>query len=222
MCSRVVSGSRAGCSASPCRRDGAADVLEGGERLARGVQRFARPPGEALRSPDRCYLVHLVGFGDCREAHHLPRLLLEHVADQVVLVQPLHDDDDGSPAFVVEPAVEGVGVPIIGGIPSRLGERLLRLQRVIDQNQVGAAPGQHAAGGGGEAIALAGGDEFLHRLAVRRQAGREDLPIPRAGHDAAAVAGELVGKILGIADAQDLGRRVVPQTPGREGDRGQQ
>ena len=50
----------------------------------------------------------------------------------------------------------------------------------------------------------------------------EDLPIPQAGHDAAAIAGELVGEILGIADAEDLGRRVEAQTPGRKGDRGHQ
>ena len=75
---------------------------------------------------------------------------------------------------------------------------------------------------GGEPIALAGGDELLHRLAVRRQAGQKDLSIPRAHQDAAAIAGELVGEILGIADAEDLGRRVEPETPGREGDRGHQ
>src|SRR3981189_1217767 len=69
-----------------------------------------------------------------------PRLLPEHVADEVVLVQPLHDDDDAPSALVVEPAVEGVGVPIIGGIPSRLGERLLRLRWVITQAHVRAAP----------------------------------------------------------------------------------
>ena len=38
----------------------------------------------------------------------------------------------------------------------------------------------------------------------------------------AAIAGELVGEILGIADAEDLRRRIVPETPGRKGDRGQQ
>ena len=102
-------------------------MLEGGERLTRGVQRLALTPGEALRPPDRRDLVHLLGFGDRRKAHHLPRLLPEHVADEVVLVQPLHDDDDGPRALVVEPAVEGVGVPLVGGLPSCLGELLLRL-----------------------------------------------------------------------------------------------
>ena len=31
--------------------------------------------------------------------------LSEHVPDQVVLVQPLHDDDDRATARVVEPAI---------------------------------------------------------------------------------------------------------------------
>src|SRR6202023_3560346 len=50
------------------------------------------------------------------------------------------------------------------------------------------------------------------------QAGRKDPPIPRAHHDAAAVAGELVGEVLGIADGEDLRRGVMPQTPGRQRD----
>jgi hypothetical protein len=60
--------------------------------------------------------VHLVGFGDRRKAQDLPRLLREHVADEVVFVQPLHDDDDGAVAFVVQSALPvelGVGVRIL-------------------------------------------------------------------------------------------------------------
>src|SRR5271163_2618338 len=108
------------------------------------------------------------------------------MADEVVLVQPLHDNDNSATALVVKPAVEGVDEPVVGGLPLRLGERLLRLQGVIDQDDVGTASGQHAAGGGGEPVTLPGGDEFLHGLAVRRQASPKDLAIPRARHDAAA------------------------------------
>jgi hypothetical protein len=55
-------------------------------------------------------------------------------------------------------------------------------------------------GGGGESVALAGGDELLHGLAVSGVTGWKDPPIPRAQHDATAIAGELVGKILGMTD----------------------
>ena len=103
-----------------------------------------------------------------------------------------------------------------------LGERLLGLQRIVDQDDVGPPPGQHAAIGGGEAVSLGGGHELLHGLAVGGKAGPKDPPVPLAHHDAAAVAGELVGEFLAIADAEDLRRGVVPEAPGREGDRGQQ
>ena len=38
-----------------------------------------------------------------------------------------------------------------------------------------------------------GCDELLHGIAVGRQPGSKDLAIPRSHHDAAAIAGELVG-----------------------------
>jgi len=66
--------------------------------------------------------MHLVGFGDRRKAQDLPRLLCKNVADEVVLVQPLHDDDDRT----LLPAVEGVVKPLVGRFALRLRKRLLR------------------------------------------------------------------------------------------------
>jgi hypothetical protein len=40
-------------------------------------------------------------------------------------VEPLHDDDDGATALVVEPAVEGMDEPLVAGLPQRFGERVL-------------------------------------------------------------------------------------------------
>ena len=118
----------------------ATDVLQNQERLARRMQGLTWTAGEASWSPDRLDRVHLVGFGDRWEAHNLPWLLAEHVADEVVLVQPLHDDDDAATAFVIEPAVESVEVPLVGGVAPRIGERLLRFGGVVDQNEIGTAP----------------------------------------------------------------------------------
>src|SRR5712671_4195315 len=107
--------------------DRSPDTVEGIERLAVGVQGLALTAREASRFPDRLDLVLLVRLGDRWKAHHLPLLLPEDMADEIVFVQPLHDYDDGAVPLVIEPAVEGVVVPLVGGLPLRLGERLLRL-----------------------------------------------------------------------------------------------
>ena len=64
--------------------------------------------------------------------------------------------------------------------------------------------------------------KLRRRGALRREAGRENPAVPVAGDDVPAIARQFVGEILRIADAEDLRRGIVPQTPRREGDRGQQ
>lgn len=63
---------------------------------------------------------------------------------------------------------------------------------------------------------------LLNCRLILTEPGRKDLPVPRAHHDAAAIAGELVSEVLGIADTQNLRRGVVTEAPGRKGDRGEQ
>jgi hypothetical protein len=36
------------------------------------------------------------------------------VAEEIVLAQPVHDQHDGAPSLVVEPAIEGVIEPLVG------------------------------------------------------------------------------------------------------------
>ena len=81
--------------------DRLADLLDHRERLARRVQRLAPPPAED--SPPRQSVDHvpLVRLGDRRKAHDLPILLRQHVADQIILVQPVHDQNDRPVLFVV-------------------------------------------------------------------------------------------------------------------------
>jgi hypothetical protein len=125
--------------------------------------------------------------------------------------------------LVVEAAVEGVVEPLVGGAPVGLGQGILGFQRVVDDNGNGVRtpPGQHAADRSGEPAALSRGFELGCGLPLRREPGREQTPVPVAGDDAPAVARELVGEVLGIADAEDLRTRPVTEAPGRKGDRGQ-
>ena len=136
-------------------------------------------------------------------------------------MRPVRDQHDGAGQLVVEPAVEGVVVPLVDCLALRLRQRLFGLQQIVDDDDVGASPGQHAADRGGDAAALGRRLEFGHRLMPRREPRRKEPLVPVAGDDAPAIARQFVGEVLGITGADDLHARVVPKTPGRKGDRRQ-
>jgi hypothetical protein len=100
--------------------------------------------------------------------------------------------------LVVQPAVEGVVVPFVGGLPLDLRQGLLGLQRIVDDDDVGTPPGQHPADRGGDARTLRRRLEFRNRLTLRREAGRKELLAPVADDDAGAVAREFVGEVLAL------------------------
>jgi hypothetical protein len=202
--------------------NGPADLLEHLGRLALGMQCLARPPREPPLPPHRLDHKGLVVLGDCREAHDLPILLAQNVADQIILVQPVHDQDDRTLPLVIEATVEGMVEPLVCRPPLALRQRLFGFQRIIDDDQVGAAPGQDPANRGGEPATKCGRLELRHGLALRGKPGQEGALIPVAGHDAPAVARQLVGEILRVADTEDLLARLTPETPGRKRHRAQQ
>ena len=134
-------------------------------------------------------------------------------------MQPVHDQDDRTLLRVVQPAVEGVVVPLVRRPPLGLRQGLLGLQGIIDDDQVGAAPGQNPADRGGEPAALRGRLELRRGLPLRRKPGRKGPLVPVAHNDAAAITGQLVGEVLRIADAEDLRAGLTPEAPGRKRDR---
>ena len=190
--------------------------------LRRDFVSFAQRCFRELWSPDRIRDLGLVVLGDRRKAHDLPILLRQYVADQIVLVQPVHDHHDRTLLLVVEATVEGMVEPLVGRPPLALRQGLLGLQRIVDDDQVGTAPGQYPADRGREPAALRRRLELRHRLPFGREARREEPLVPVAGEDPPAVARQFVGELLRIADAEDLRRRIVPETPCGKGDRGQQ
>jgi hypothetical protein len=131
-------------------------------------------------------------------------------------VQPVHDQHDRTLLLVVEAAVEGVVEPLVDRLPLGLRQRLLGLQRIVDDDDVGAAAGQHPADRGGEPAAVTGRLKLRHGLPLGGKPGRKTPLVPPAHHDAAAIARELVGEVLGIADAKDLRTRLTPEAPRRK------
>ena len=55
----------------------------------------------------------LVLLGNCREGNYIPALLLKHMANEVILMKPLHDQDNSVVLLVIEPTDERVVVPLV-------------------------------------------------------------------------------------------------------------
>jgi hypothetical protein len=68
-------------------------------------------------------------------------------------VQALHDDKDGTGFLVIEARHQGAAVPIDHAFAGHFRPRLLGLERVIDDDEVGPAPGERAADRGSIAAA---------------------------------------------------------------------
>src|SRR5271168_2714538 len=103
-------------------------------------------------------------LGNRLECQHLERLLLKYVANQIVLMKTLHDYDDASPLLVIEPAVEGIFVPLIDRFPSDFGNRFFRLERIVDDNEVRAFSGKRTTDRYSQSVASSGRRDFLNRL----------------------------------------------------------
>src|SRR5271166_3618350 len=89
-------------------------------------------------------------------------------------VQAVHDQDDRHVLLVVEAAVEGVVEPLVGRLAMGPRQRLLALQRVVDDDDVRTPSGQHPADRARDPAALRRRFELGHRLMPRREPGRED------------------------------------------------
>ena len=94
--------------------------------------------------------------------------------------------------------------------------------RIVDQDHVGPAPGQHPADRGRHPEAAPGRDQLAQRRPRGAKAGWEQSPVPGGRHQRAAIAGEGVGKVLRVSGVDDGERRVVAEQPGRKRDRGGQ
>ena len=133
------------------------DTVQGVFALALRMQDVADPSCDHLAVAERD---DAVLDGDRRQVEMLPAALIEEMAGKVVLVQALHDDDDGTVLLVVEARDQGAGVPVDHPLAGRLRHRLFGLERIVDDDEVGPAPGERAADRGGVAAAAGRGDEL--------------------------------------------------------------
>jgi hypothetical protein len=103
-------------------------------------------------------------------------------------------------------------VPLVRDLPLGLRQRLLGLQRIVDDDDVGAAPGQDAADRAGEPATLGRPVQFGHRGALRREAprstGTSGASRSRSPQLEGAVRGDL-RKSLSAVSLRGLGGDVI-------------
>src|SRR6516165_7161029 len=149
-----------------------------------------------------------------------PAFLLKKMTNKVTQVQPLHDYDDGVGGLVVQAAEQRVRVPLLGAFAGCFRIGILRLERIVDDNEVAAAAGEGATDRGGQPVATAGGGKFQFSVLDRTNPSlRKQAIVEGRAHEGAAVVGMLAGQSLSIADTDDPPCRVVAENEGGEYDR---
>ena len=98
---------------------------------------------EKLYSPMRSRIA-----ANGRKRDHFPGLLLQHMADEIFLMQSLHDDHHAAVGLVIETAEQGVVVPVVDGLSAGFRQGFIWFQGVVDDDEVTAAAGQYSANRG--------------------------------------------------------------------------
>ena len=73
-----------------------------------------------------------------------PATLPHNVADHVVFVQALHNNDDAAGHLAVQAAVKRMLIPLVHRIASRIRHGLLGFQRIVNDDEVTTTPRQDA------------------------------------------------------------------------------
>ena len=89
-----------------------------------------------------------------------PAAVPQEFAREIVLVEALHDENDGALLLVIEAGQKRRPIPIIDGTPGILRLSVASLHGIIDNDDIGAAAGEGAADGNGEAPAAFGRHAF--------------------------------------------------------------
>lgn len=168
----------------------------------------------AQRALDQEFAVFL---GDCRQGEDLPWLLLENMADKIVLMQPLHNDDNATGGLIIETAQQRMIVPLVDALAPGFGKRFVRLQGVVQDQHVPATAGKDATNRGCHAAPLCRCSEVVDGVPIS-QPGCEQRLVPAARHDAPAIASHFLGEFLTVAGADDMPGGMVAEIPGWKGD----
>jgi hypothetical protein len=115
-----------------------------GRRHAFGMQGFSFLSANGPFAVRRRELVGFVLLCQRSERQNVPFLALLNMRHEIVSMEPLHHDNDGTPIQAVESAAQSVVVPSIHSFTARVRSRFIRLERIVNNDDVGSATGEHS------------------------------------------------------------------------------
>ena len=144
----------------------------------------------------------LVLFGDRRQTEMVPASGAYEFPGEVVLVQALHNKDNGARPLVVEAREKRSRVPFVDISAGDFRLSFVRLLWIVDYDQIGAAAGERSADRNHKAPAACAGDAFGFSILGQTHPGEKAL-VPVAADDGAELPVEGGGDFLRIGDAGD-------------------
>src|SRR6266545_8098038 len=100
----------------------------------------------------------LIIFSDRGQVEVVPAVLSQQPTCEVILVEALHDQNDGTSLLVIEAGHKRGRVPIVDRATRFLRLSVVSLHWIINNNRISAAAGEGAAHRHGEPPAAFGGD----------------------------------------------------------------
>jgi hypothetical protein len=154
-------------------------------------------------------------LGDGRQVQHLEATLLLQVTGEIILMRPLHNQNDTRRGLVVSPRKQCRAIPFDHPGPHRLRHGIAKLERIIDDDQVTAEPGERPINRSGDPLAPLGGDDLavsVARKPHRRESGLVDWMVDQQ----AEVIGMGACEKIRVGHNNDPLAWVTPEKPGRQ------
>ena len=142
----------------------------------------------------------------------IPTALSHEVAGKIVLVQALHDRNDRARLLVIEPRDECAAIPIDHALPCWLRMDFVGVEGIVDDDQIGASPGERSSDRGRVSAPPLGRDELETGFPRPSQRGKERR-VPLGADDHPKLSMEFGGEVARIACHDHAACRIVAEQP---------
>ncbi len=133
-----------------------------------------------------------------------PTSLLQEMTGKIIGMKPLHHKDDRALSLMIEPRQQRVRVPLLEGLSGAFGMRILRLERIVYDQQIATTARQRAPDRGGKPRSTCRGHDCSFCVLGRADpGGRKNPSIEIGTHQSTAVISVLTSQALRITDADD-------------------